>query len=266
MSLARVVGCSSVGAVGLALSLAAAGCSATPGAVGDTVSGLTGNDRVAFDYFLGKGLTGVQAAGVVGNLDQESSMSPTATQGGGPGRGIAQWSAGARWDTTSGDNAAWFAAREGESVWSLQLQLDFIWYELTTFPMYGLAALKESTSVSSATGIFARDFEACGACNQSQRVAYGEAALAAYGADTPEPSPTPAPAPSPSGVDAGVSCFVTTLGLSGECMLTSACAALPGYVSTAGYCPGAADVECCTAPVDDAGGAGDDAGEAEGGT
>src|SRR5438105_13835498 len=57
------------------------------------------NDKIAFDYFLGKGLTAVQSAGIIGNLDQESGMDPTISQfGGGPGRGIAQWSAGGRWD------------------------------------------------------------------------------------------------------------------------------------------------------------------------
>jgi hypothetical protein len=34
----------------------------------------------------------------------------------------------------------------------------------------------------------------------------------------------------------------------GTCILTSACAAEPGYTSTSGHCPGAADVECCTPP------------------
>ena len=56
------------------------------------------NDKIAFDFFLAKGLTPVQSAGIIGNLDQESGMDPTIWQyGGGPGRGIAQWSAGGRW-------------------------------------------------------------------------------------------------------------------------------------------------------------------------
>jgi MYXO-CTERM domain-containing protein len=58
---------------------------------------------------------------------------------------------------------------------------------------------------------------------------------------------------------AGPACFVTTLGVSGVCMLTSACAALQNHVSTPGYCPGPNDIECCTstATSDDAGGASD---------
>jgi MYXO-CTERM domain-containing protein len=140
------------------------------------------NDKAAFDYFVGKGLTNFQAAGIVGNLDQESGVNPNAIQSGGPGRGIAQWSAGGRWDTDSGDNAVAYAQGQGQSVWSLGLQLDFIWYELTHFSGYGLSNLKATTNVTDATVVFQTDFEGCGTCLQSQRIAYAKAVLAAYGA------------------------------------------------------------------------------------
>lgn len=145
---------------------------------------LFANDQPAFDYFLSKGLTSYQAAGIVGNLDQESGVDPMAVQNGGPGRGIAQWSVGGRWDTDSNDNAVWYAAKQGQSVHSLQLQLDFIWYELTTFPGYGLAKLKATKNVTDATVAFETDFEGCGTCNESGRVAYAKAVLAAFGSDT----------------------------------------------------------------------------------
>ncbi len=52
----------------------------------------------------------------------------------------------------------------------------------------------------------------------------------------------------------GTSCFVPSLGESGQCMLTTDCAALGNHVSTPGYCPGPNDIECCTAiPGSDAG-------------
>jgi hypothetical protein len=139
------------------------------------------NDKAAFQYFVGKGLTNFQAAGIVGNLDQESGVSPTAVQQGGPGRGIAQWSVGGRWDTDSGDNAVAYASKQGQSVWSLSLQLDFIWYELTTYSGYGLSKLKATTNVTDATVVFQTDFEGCGTCLQSQRISYAQAVLNAYG-------------------------------------------------------------------------------------
>ncbi len=37
-------------------------------------------------------------------------------------------------------------------------------------------------------------------------------------------------------------------GVAGTCIVTTTCASMTGYTSTPGYCPGAADVECCTPP------------------
>jgi MYXO-CTERM domain-containing protein len=231
--------------------LALAGCGGGPGAgepLGESQAASSfANDQTAFDYFLGKGLTNFQAAGIVGNLDQESGVDPMAMQGGGPGRGIAQWSVGGRWDTDANDNATWYATMQGQSVWSLTLQLDFIWCELTTFSGYGLAALQQTTNVTDATVAFQNDFEGCGTCDQTTRVAYAMTVLADYGSDSVDGGG--------SALDAGgaTTCFVPTLGLSGDCILTSACAALPGHVSTPGYCPGPANIECCTGPTEDGG-------------
>jgi len=168
----------------LAVLPALAGCAAASDgeSTGSSSSDVSDNDKTAFDYFVGKGLTDVQAAGIVGNLDQESSMDPTVKQyGGGPGRGIAQWSVGGRWDTDHDDNVLWYAKDKGLSAETLTLQLDFIWYELETFSGYGLKALRDATTVSGATVAFETDFEGCGECDQSNRIAYAESALSAYG-------------------------------------------------------------------------------------
>jgi hypothetical protein len=167
-----------------ALATAIAGCGDAGGpqeGLGESSAALNANDQTAFTYFVGKGLTTFQAAGIVGNLDQESNMDPAAVQQGGPGRGIAQWSVGGRWDTDNGDNVLAYASQQGESSSSLQLQLEFIWYELTSFAGYGLAALRATTNVTDATVAFETDFEGCGECDQSTRISYAEAALAAYG-------------------------------------------------------------------------------------
>lgn len=166
------------------LSVVTAGCGGSGGEdVGSSESAVTSaNNKTAFDFFVSKGLSNVQAAGIVGNLDQESSMNPSVSQyGGGPGRGIAQWSAGGRWDTDSHDNVVWYAHTKGDSAYSLSLQLDFVWYELETFGGYGLSELRKATTVTEATVAFQDDFEGCGQCDQSQRVAYADAALSAYG-------------------------------------------------------------------------------------
>jgi hypothetical protein len=182
MTLARATYCVSTLTIGLTFALA--GCSdAGPGGEplrrteSPIIVATFTNDKTACEYFVAKGLTRFQAAGIVGNLDQESGVDPTAVQSGGPGRGIAQWSAGGRWDTDSGDNAVAYASQHGQSVYSLDLQLDFIWYELTTFSGYGLTALKNSANVTDATIAFETDFEGCGQCEESQRIAYANAIL-----------------------------------------------------------------------------------------
>src|SRR5439155_23036811 len=164
--------------------LAAAGCMASP-IESETASAATtafANDQPAYQFFVNKGLTSFQAAGIVGNLDQESGVNPASVQfGGGPGRGIAQWSTGGRWDTSNKDNVLWYAGTKGESSGSLNLQLEFIWYELTTFG-YGFSQLKASTNLTDATLAFMNKYEICGTCASSQRISYAQSVLNAYGA------------------------------------------------------------------------------------
>src|SRR5947207_15769963 len=84
----------------VAAAVAIGACSGAPEgeSTGTRTAETFANDHAAYDYFVGKGLKPFQAAGIVGNLDQESGDDPTAVQPGGPGRGLAQWSAGGgRW-------------------------------------------------------------------------------------------------------------------------------------------------------------------------
>jgi hypothetical protein len=154
------------------------------------------NDQTSYDFFVQKGLTNYEAAGIVGNLDQESGDNPAAIQGGGCnpcGEGIAQWSIGGRWDTDANDNVVWFSKTlAGDpSPTGLEPQLEFTWYELTTFSGYGLSSLESAGNVTNATIAFENDFEGCGQCDQSNRITYAEDVLAAYGSQGP-PAPSPA--------------------------------------------------------------------------
>jgi hypothetical protein len=178
-------------ALTLAFPLLLAGCagangSESPDTEDSPLVSENGNDKIAFEFFVGKGLSKVQAAGIVGNLDQESGMSPTISEiGGGPGRGIAQWSAGGRWDSSFHDNVVWYASAHGESKYALGTQLAFIWYELTTFG-YGFSHLKAATTVSAATYAFMDYYEICGKCDASNRIAHANAALADFGGPLPD--------------------------------------------------------------------------------
>ena len=123
----------------------------------------------------------VPTAGIVGNLIQESNVLPGSAQPGGPGRGIAQWSIGGRWNADHLDNVTWYASTHGASTGSLNLQLEFIWYELESFSGYGLSNLRAAKNIADATIIFQKDFEGCGQCQQSTRISYAQHVLSAYG-------------------------------------------------------------------------------------
>src|SRR5262249_29086221 len=138
---------------------------------------LSSAEHTAYNFFVAKGLTKAQAAGVVGNLIQESNVIATAVQyGGGPGPGIAPWSVGGRWGSSHNDNVTWYANGHGASRWALGTQLDFIWYELTNIG-YGYSQLRGSGSVTAATEAFQDRYEICGQCDSSARVRYAEQVL-----------------------------------------------------------------------------------------
>lgn len=130
---------------------------------------LSGNSNAAkaFNFLIGQGLTDYQAAGVVGNLQAESSIIPNRKQGSGMqtiqsidevvpnvGFGIAQW-------TTAGRQEAWkkLAQDKGMDPLSLELQLLYLWHELESDPFYGLEHLLDSKDLVQATWIFLAFFE-----------------------------------------------------------------------------------------------------------
>jgi hypothetical protein len=186
-------------AVALIGSSLATGCGGQIGDDGMSEAALSNSEQSAFNFFVSKGLTKIQSAGVIGNLMQESSVNPAAVEyGGGPGRGIAQWSVGGRWDTSRNDNVTAYASARGENRWALGTQLNFTWYELENFSGYGLSELRAAGTVTAATIAFQDRFEGCGTCDQSQRIKYAEQALSAYGGG--------------SGGGGGAGCWSSTLG------------------------------------------------------
>ena len=186
-----------------------------------TAEALSANENAAYAFFVGKGLSSVQAAGIVGNLIQESTVLPSASEPGGPGRGIAQWSSGGRWNSTYHDNLAWYAAQHGMSTSSLTTQLDFVWYELENFSAYGLGRLRSASTVASAVEVFETDYEACGACSQSRRISFAEEVYSHHssvssgssgsGPQDPPSGTTPVLGSGGSGSSAG-GCYSGTLG------------------------------------------------------
>lgn len=137
------------------------------------------NVKAAYEYFMGKGLTSQQSAGIVGNLIQESGVDPASHQnGGGPGRGIAQWTVDERWVTLQ--NYARDEDRSGE-IWTLGLQLDFLWHEFTTAYTSTYNALRAATTVRDATIIFEEGYERAGNPQMERRIAFANSVIEKYG-------------------------------------------------------------------------------------
>lgn len=134
------------------------------------LAAVNGNAKRAFAFFKQKGYQDFQSAGIVGNLMWESGVDPNCHQrGGGPGRGIAQWETHRKGDGRW-DDLVRYAKKRGKSRWDLQLQLDFIIYELDKFAYLGKKPLKASRNVDDATRVFCDNYERPGRKHMSERI------------------------------------------------------------------------------------------------
>ena len=95
------------------------------------VQGGPNNAKTVYDNLISAGLPAPAAAGVVGNFIQESNVDPNSAQKGGPGHGIAQWSAGGRWDQLT----AW-AKTQGRDPYALSTQTAFAINELKSMGIW----------------------------------------------------------------------------------------------------------------------------------
>ena len=113
--------------------------------------------KYAYDFFQKKGLESHHAAGIVGNLIQESGnfrddvIAGTKKGDSGLATGIAQWH-GARKDALEE-----FARSKGMNPYSLDAQLEFVYYEANK--RGDLQALKTSANPEDAAYIFAKRYE-----------------------------------------------------------------------------------------------------------
>jgi LysM repeat protein len=132
---------------------------APPPANGATVSGIEnrpgvpGSAAQTIAFFMAKGLTRAQAAGIAGNLLYESGFNPSAVGDGGTSFGVAQWHLG------RGDAMKQWTVAHGYSSTSFRGQLEYLWYELNHSERYALSRLRETTSAYDAAMAFCRYFE-----------------------------------------------------------------------------------------------------------
>lgn len=144
---------------------------ACPDPAGNTTSGpttLRGGDNYeqAFNFFVDKGFSPEQAAGIVGNLHEESGLNPKIVQNGGEsetvpvgsdkGYGIAQWTFSSRQQ-----NLVNFARQQNRPVYDLSLQLDFIMEEMSDGTIARLKRIRgpSEKAISDAAILFHAEYE-----------------------------------------------------------------------------------------------------------
>jgi hypothetical protein len=109
---------------------------------------------MAMGLLQGLGYQPHQAAGIVGNLMQESRVTPVGLNGDhGTAHGIAQWR-GPRWS-----NMLNYAAHNGGNPNSLATQIGFLDHELKTQYPRAYAALQSSRTPEEAAGVFGLHYE-----------------------------------------------------------------------------------------------------------
>ncbi len=130
--------------------------------------GSSANAEYAYNYFISKGLSPEQAAGIIGNLQAESgkNLNPSAYNpaGGGDGaKGIAQW---------RGDRQTRFQNRYGKDLLNATLneQLDYIMYEFNTTEAESYNAIKKANSPAESARAFDSLFERSGGGSLNTRI------------------------------------------------------------------------------------------------
>ncbi len=172
-------------------------CPASVGAgTAPATANLTGNDNIekAFNYFISKGFSPQQSAGIMGNLYAESGVNPKRVQNTGSpegdkdnitvdnhtGYGIAQWTSRGRQQGLVDLARSRGMTIEGD----LALQLDYLLQELTTGYKEAYEAIKVAGDVRTASSIFMTKFERPAdqtESAQAKRAAEGQKVLELYG-------------------------------------------------------------------------------------
>jgi hypothetical protein len=129
--------------------------------------------RSALGFFIEKGLSPAQSAGIVGNLQAESgqNLDPSAVGDGGQAHGIAQWHPPRRRNFQRA-----FGKPFSES--SFEEQLEFIWWELNNTERRAMRLLRRAESAEQAAYIFDKYYERSSGAHRRRRMQYAARLLA----------------------------------------------------------------------------------------
>ena len=126
----------------------------------------TENENITWSYLIDQGFSRIQAAGIMGNLKQESNFKTA-------GDGIVQWGGSRK------DKLISLYPRSYDSIYS---QLEYMMYELNGSYSSVKNSVLASNSLSEVVAIFQNKYEACNPlyCNYSNRYSYAQNILASH--------------------------------------------------------------------------------------
>ncbi|QIA28694.1 DNA transfer protein [Phage f2b1] len=141
------------------------------GSGGGAASPVVGNSNAekAWNFFAGKGMSAGAIAGILGNLQQESQIDPTAPNG-----GLAQW-LGPRREALNN-----YAKQSGGDVNSMETQLNFLWKELESGQFGSIDELNKLNPTEAAK-YFEEHFEKAGKPMMEKRINYANQWYNQYG-------------------------------------------------------------------------------------
>lgn len=155
------------------------------GVTATTEAWAANNTQTAYNFFVSKGLSAAQSAGLVGNFIVESGadpINPAAKQhGGGPGRGIAQWEGSRRTDLYN------YANSKGKAWSNLGLQLDFVWHELTGKESRALSKIRGASTPKDAAVTVRIYYERPSAHADAARISAANLVYERYSGSEPPP-------------------------------------------------------------------------------
>lgn len=147
------------------------------------------NKGTIYTYLTGKGLSGAQAAGVMGNMQAESGFDPARVEGGtGIGYGLSQWSFGRR----SALEAS--AQQKGVAVSDLAFQLDYLYTESNQRKgrddrnLIEWVGLTQQTTVEDATNFWQWNNERPLVLNTATRIGFARTIYNEFGGATAQAS------------------------------------------------------------------------------
>lgn len=164
-----------------------------PDASSNNLIGNSNGEKV-FNYFRGRGLSDIQAAGIVGNIAVESGFDPERIQGknigegsknprdaGSSGWGLIQWTPGSKVITAAKD-----AGLSDRPIHDLATQLDLVWGHMQNKPpitkgSFSIPEFKKITDVEKAVNYFEDKIEGAGTPNYPDRYTAARLALEEYG-------------------------------------------------------------------------------------